>query len=145
MAVYILTSKNLRPQYVPVYAPVRLTLDGVDPNNKYVCQIFEYDEATATYGDKIADIRQSPNGDSRAIIDIQNILQSFVGTDKDVESTQKYETSEASTYTIGIKTGQEDPNGVVTIDTTYEPYELVPTRIEYYQDINNFAVNAIRS
>ena len=58
MAVYILTSKNLRPQYVPVYAPVRLTLDGVTAGNKYVLQIFEYDEATSTYGDKIADIRQ---------------------------------------------------------------------------------------
>ena len=143
MAVYILTSKNLRPQYVPVYAPVRLTLDGVTAGNKYVLQIFEYDEATSTYGDKIADIRQTPNGDNRAIIDIQNVLQSFVGVDPDVERTTKYVTSADSTYVIGIKTGQEDPNGVVTIDTTYEPYELVPTRIEYYQDINNIAINAL--
>ena len=143
MAVYILTSKNLRPQYVPVYAPVRLTLDGVTAGNKYVLQIFEYDEATSTYGDKIADIRQSPNGDDRAIIDIQNVLQSFVGVDPDLESKPKYETSEGSTYTIGLKMGQEDPNGVVTIDQTLEPYELVPTRIEYYQDINNIALNAL--
>jgi hypothetical protein len=142
MAAYILTSKNLRPQYVPVYAPVRVTLDGVDPFNKYVLQIFEFDEATFTYGDKIADIRQSPNNDNRAIIDLQNILQSFVGTDKDLESQPRLETSEASTYTIGIKVGQEDPNGEVDIDTTYEPYELVPTRLPYYGDINNIALNA---
>lgn len=142
MAVYILTSSNLRPQYVPVYAPVRLTLDGVDPFNKYVCQIFEYDEVSSTYGNKIADIRQSPNNDNRAIIDIQNVLQSFVGVDNDAESTEKLTTSESSTYIIGIKVGQEDPNGVVTIDTTYEPYELVPTRLEYYQDINNIAISA---
>ena len=142
MAVYILTSKNLRPQYVPVYAPVRLGLDGVDPFNKYVCQIFEFDEATFTYGNKIADIRQSPNNDNKAIIDIQNVLQSFVGVDEDAESTSELTTSEDSTYIIGIKVGQEDPNGVVTIDTTYEPYELVPTRLEYYQGIDNIAVNA---
>ena len=142
MAVYILTSKNLRPQYVPVYAPVRLGLDGVDPFNKYVCQIFEFDEATFTYGNKIADIRQSPNNDNKAIIDLQNVLQSFVGVDSDAETTEKLVTSESSTYTIGIKVGQEDPNGVVTIDTTYEPYELVPTRLEYYEDINNLAINS---
>ena len=142
MAVYILTSKNLRPQYVPVYAPVRVGLDGVDPANKYVLQIFEFDEATFTYGDKIADIRQSPNNDGKALMDLQNVLQSFVGVDSDLESVSKLSTSEDSTYIIGIKVGQEDPNGVVTIDTTYEPYELVPTRMEYYQDINNIAIDA---
>lgn len=142
MAVYILTSKNLRPQYVPAFAPVRVTLDGVDTNNKYVLQIFEYDELTSTYGDKIADIRQSPNNDDRAIMDLQNIFQSFVGQDVDAETTDKLTTSEDQTYTIGIKVGQEDPNGVVTIDTTYDPYELVPTRLEYYEDINNIAISA---
>ena len=142
MATYILTSKNLRPQWVPVFAPVRLTLTGAAATNKYVLQIFEYDEATSTYGDKIADIRQSPNADGNAIMDIQNILQSFIGVDPDVESTNKFATSTGSTYTIGIKTGEEDPNGVVTLGSTYEPYELVPTRLEYYETIDNTAINA---
>ena len=57
------------------YGANPITLGGIQPNeDKYALRIFIVGQA-----DPIADIRQTPNREGRAIFDIQNILQSVVG------------------------------------------------------------------
>ena len=55
-----------------------ITLSGITPaQDKYALRIYIVGQA-----DPIADIRQSPNRQARAIFDIQNILQSSIGPSK---------------------------------------------------------------
>ena len=57
------------------YGPIPITLDGLSINyDKYVLQVFPFGSNTP-----VADIRQAPNTNGRAIFDLRNILQSQVG------------------------------------------------------------------
>lgn len=65
------------------YGANPITLGNIQPNeDKYALRIYIVGQA-----DPIADIRQTPNRQGRAIFDIQNILQSYVGPQaQDVDS-----------------------------------------------------------
>lgn len=66
------------------YGANPLTLAGIDPtDDKYALRIFIVGNAIP-----IADIRQSPNRQGRAIFDLQNILQSYVGPQANTVDSQ---------------------------------------------------------
>tara|TARA_R100000935_G_C2840395_1_gene170656 strand:+ start:1210 stop:2625 length:1416 start_codon:yes stop_codon:yes gene_type:complete len=121
MAVSILQSPNI--PFDQAYGPNPVTLTGipVDPGTgvlaaqKYVLQIFRN-------GTKIADLRQSPNGEAKAIFDIQNTLQNFVAPSPSTIEETGYAgldlataTNESTPYSFAA--GYEN-NGVVTIEVT---------------------------
>ena len=59
------------------YGANPLTISGIDTitgGDKYALQVYIVGQS-----DPIADIRQTPNKVGRAVFDIQNILQSYVG------------------------------------------------------------------
>ena len=73
MAVIVTQVPNLI--FDMAYGANPFTLSGIDPtDDKYALQIFVVGNAIP-----IADIRQTPNRQGRAIFDIQNILQTVVG------------------------------------------------------------------
>ena len=81
MAVIVTQVPNLI--FDMAYGANPITLSGIDPtDDKYALQIFVVGNAIP-----IADIRQTPNRQGRAIFDIQNILQTVVGPNvKDIDS-----------------------------------------------------------
>lgn len=102
------------------YGPNPVTISGipVDPvtgvpvADKYVMQV-------VVNGTIVADVRQSPNSSGRAIFDIQNILQNFVGPSKDnIEETGYIgldlanSTNESTSYVIRASYEQ---SGVVPV------------------------------
>jgi len=73
MAVTVTQTPNLI--FDMAYGANPITLSGIDPtDDKYALRIYVVGNA-----DPIADIRQTPNRQGRAIFDIQNILQTVVG------------------------------------------------------------------
>lgn len=129
------------------YGPVPITLDGLSINyDKYVLQVFPFGSNIP-----IADVRQAPNTNGRAIFDLRNILQSQVGpieanfeTNMD-DSTQPFIRiggPEQFRYqiAIGYQQGNNAPvmnsSGGTTIK--YGPYQvLAGATFEY--DINQSA------
>lgn len=116
------------------YGPVPITLDGLSINwDKYVLQVFPFGSNTP-----VADIRQAPNTNGRAIFDLRNILQSQVGP---IESS--FETSmddsllpyiriggpEQFRYqiAIGYQQGNNPPvmNSTGGVTTKYGPYQVL--------------------
>ena len=77
MAVSLLQRPN-RP-FDQAYGPNPVTLTGIPTNpttgvidaDKYILQIYRG-------GEKIADLRQTPNAEGNAIFDVQNVLQNYV-------------------------------------------------------------------
>ena len=81
MAITVIQTPNT--VFDMAYGANPITLSGISISaDKYALRIYEVGNAIP-----IADIRQSPNRQGRAIFDIQNILQSFVGPlPKDIDS-----------------------------------------------------------
>ncbi len=73
MAVTVIQTPN--ETFDLAYGANPITLSGIDPtDDKYALRLYILGNPNP-----IADIRQSPNRQGRAIFDIQNILQSYVG------------------------------------------------------------------
>ena len=84
MAVIVTQVPNLI--FDMAYGANPFTLSGIDPtDDKYALQIFVVGNAIP-----IADIRQTPNRQGRAIFDIQNILQTVVGPQVNTIDSQYY-------------------------------------------------------
>ena len=121
MAVIVTQVPNLI--FDMAYGANPFTLSGIDPtDDKYALQIFVVGNATP-----IADIRQTPNRQGRAIFDIQNILQTVVGPQVNTVDSQNYNSLTTSTrislagatlteYQIAYTT---ESGGVVGAFTTY--------------------------
>tara|TARA_R110002020_G_scaffold445881_1_gene657841 strand:+ start:4277 stop:5689 length:1413 start_codon:yes stop_codon:yes gene_type:complete len=68
------------------YGANPITLAGITPSeDKYALKVFIVGQA-----DPIADIRQTPNRQGRAIFDIQNILQAYVGPQVNTVDSQNH-------------------------------------------------------
>ena len=67
-------NSSLSGAFDMAYGPNAITLEGLTTGDKYALRIFVVGNPVP-----IADIRQTPNRQGRAIFDIQNILQAYVG------------------------------------------------------------------
>ena len=67
-------NSSLSGAFDMAYGPNAITLEGLSTGDKYALRIFVVGNPVP-----IADIRQTPNREGRAIFDIQNILQAYVG------------------------------------------------------------------
>ena len=120
--------------YNLAYGHNALTLTGAAVGTKYVMQIWD-----SGLTNKLADVRQTPNMDGKAIFDLQNILQSYIhGSKKDLETISQLATSADETLRYYIKFGSEDSAGAVTIDGTSTVKEVFGGRKEYYEIDWNF-------
>ena len=118
------------------YGVNAVTLSGIDGNaNKYVLQIRASDGTTV-----LATLRQSKNVNNVAQFDIQNVLQSYIGTpqtdiDKLGVTGDILATSTDEVYEYELWYGSEfngqlvDPPGLVQSG----PYQVVAGTKEYYQ------------
>ena len=115
--------------YNLAYGVNALTLTGITPGSKYVMQVWD-----SGLTNKLADVRQSPNVEGKAIFDIQNILQSYItGSKKDLETITQLATSADETVRYYIKFGSETAAGAVTIDGTSTVKEAFGGRKEYFE------------
>lgn len=134
MATPITIEQTPSDEFNFAYGPVPITLDGLSINwDKYVLRVYPFGSNTP-----IADIRQAPNTNGRAIFDLRNILQSQVGPmESNFETTMddaqtpylRLGGSEQMQYqlAIGYQIGNQEPvmnqNGSTV--TKYGPYQVL--------------------
>lgn len=138
MAVIVTQVPNLI--FDMAYGANPFTLSGIDPtDDKYALQIFVVGNAIP-----IADIRQTPNRQGRAIFDIQNILQTVVGPQVNTIDSQYYGLSfvpqntrlslagpTLTEYQIAYAT---ESGGVVGAFTTYpEIFTVIAGSKQYFE------------
>ena len=115
--------------YNLAYGANAVTMQGLGTDAKYVLQVWD-----AGQTNKLADIRQTPNMEGKAVFDIQTILQSYIdGSKVDLETTDELATSADETLRYYIKFGSESLGGAVTIDGTSTVKEVFGGRKEYYE------------
>ena len=121
--------------YNLAYGANAVTMQGLPQGAlKYVLQVWD-----STLTQKLADIRQTPNQEGRAVFDIQQILQSYLeGSNSTLETVEDLRTSADETIRYYIKFGSEGVGGSLTIDGTSTPKEAFGGRKEYYEIDWNF-------
>lgn len=136
MAITVQQTPNL--VFDMAYGANPITLSGISINaDKYALRIFQVGNAIP-----IADIRQSPNRQGRAIFDIQNILQSFVGPlPKDIDS--RFEAGIPQNQRLALAGDTlleyqfayaEETGGVVGTFTTYpDIFTVIAGSKQYYE------------
>ena len=116
------------------YGVNAVTLSGiVQPANKYVLQVRGSDGTTV-----LATLRQSKNVNNVAQFDIQNVLQSYIGTpetgvDKLGINTDILATSTDEVYVYQLWYGSESNGALVDPLIQSGPYQVVAGTKEYYQ------------
>lgn len=116
------------------YGVNAVTLSGIAaPANKYVLQVRASDGSTV-----LATLRQSKNVNNVAQFDIQNVLQSYIGTpetgvDKLGISTDILATSTDEVYVYELWYGSESNGALVDPLIQSGPYQVVAGTKEYYQ------------
>ena len=116
------------------YGVNAVTLSGiVQPANKYVLQVRASDGTTV-----LATLRQSKNVNNVAQFDIQNVLQSYIGTpETDVDKLgvtgDILATSTDEVYVYELWYGSESNGALVDPLIQSGPYQVVAGTKEYYQ------------
>ena len=114
--------------YNMAYGPNIITAVGIGTDARYVIQL--WDGPPATGGSALlATLKQSPNANDRAIFDIQNVLQSYVGvSQKDIDelgtviNPEMLNISDLETFKFYVRFGTESASGVITWDGSAGPY-----------------------
>ena len=132
------------------YGANPITLGGITPTeDKYALRVFIVGQA-----DPIADIRQTPNRQGRAIFDIQNILQSAVGPQANTvdgqfasgtPATDKLSLSGATLIEYQIAHATETGGVVGTFTTVPTIFTVIAGSKQYYEvpfDTNPYQVKA---
>lgn len=138
MAVTVLQTPST--PFDMAYGANPITLGGIDTianADKYALRIFVVGNATP-----IADIRQTPNRIGRAVFDIQNVLQSYVGPQSNqvdgqfeagIPQNQRLSLSGPTLVEYQIATATES-GGVVSAFTTYpEIFTTIAGSKQYFQ------------
>lgn len=120
-----------------------VTLSGiVQPANKYVLQVRASDGTTV-----LATLRQSKNVNNVAQFDIQNVLQSYIGTpepgvDKLGINGDILATSTDEVYVYELWYGSESNGALVDPLIQSGPYQVVAGTKEYYQILGSDVIDS---
>ena len=115
------------------YGVNAVTLSGITTGNKYVLEVRAEDGTTV-----LATLRQSKNVNNVSQFDIQNVLQSYIGTpqtqiDKLGVNTDILATSTDEVYEYQLWYGSESNGALVAPLLQSGPYQVVAGTKEYYQ------------
>jgi len=132
MATPIVLTQNPNPHNFG-YGVNAVTLSSITTGNKYILQIRAEDGTTV-----LATLRQSKNVLSVSQFDIQNVLQSYIGTpqtqiDKLGINTDILATSTDEVYVYELWYGSELNGQLVDPLIQSGPYQVVAGTKEYYQ------------
>ena len=108
--------------YNLAYGINAVTLVGLTTEDKYVLQVWDKTGTT-----KLADVRQSPNAQTYAEFDIENILQSYVAPSAgNIETTSQWHDSDEEVLEYQLKYGSET-DGVIDGNPALEPDQRLTT------------------
>jgi len=148
MAVIVLQTPT--QPFDMAYGANPITLSGIQPNeDKYALRIFIVGQT-----DPIADIRQTPNRIGRAIFDIQNVLQSYIGPQVNTidslhiprfQQNTRISRAEPTLIEYQIATATESGGVVGAFTTLPEIFTVIAGSKQYFQvtfDTNPYQVMA---